>query len=56
MAIALNTPKGEGYNACCLGKQRESNPYWSIQGLYNWYEWDAGWGHAFDENKFGVES
>jgi len=33
MAVALNTPKGEGYKACCLGAHRESNPYWSIQHI-----------------------
>ena len=55
MAIDVNTPKGEGYKACCLGAYRESNPYWSIQHTIKWEEWDTGWDQAFNENKYGVE-
>lgn len=55
MAIALNTPRGQGYKACCLGADRGSNPYWSIQHMIKWDEWDAGWYQAFSENQLGVD-
>ena len=53
--INTNSPKAEGYKACCLGKHRESNPYLHIQHFMKFEEWDSGWYQAFNEHKYGVK-
>lgn len=61
MTIIINSPRGEGYTACCEGKPRNSNPYYvklllsALTNYDKWQEWDFGWTQAYNDRKFGSE-
>lgn len=53
MAIALNTPRGEGHTACLKGKPHTSSPYHTIDNLMQWMEWQEGWFEAYNAGLYG---
>jgi ribosome modulation factor len=49
MAIANNTPRGEGYLAALYGKSHTDNPYWKLDTICQGEEWLSGWTQAMCE-------